>query len=59
MGKNISKLYYPMIQSIKSILPVVDEFVVALGDSDSDDTTEKELEKIQSDKIRIIKKRKE
>ena len=55
MGKNISKLYYPMVQSIKSILPIVDEFVVALGDSDSDDTIQQQIEKINSDKIKIIK----
>ena len=33
MGKNALKLYYPMRQAIESILPRVDEFVVALGDS--------------------------
>ena len=55
MGKNISKLYYPMIESIKSILPIVDEFVVALGDSDADDTTLQEIQQINSDKIKIIR----
>lgn len=54
MGKNAMKLYYPMKQSIMSILPIVDEFVVALGDSDTDDTTRKEIESIDSDKIKII-----
>lgn len=54
MGKNAHKLYYPMRYAIESILPIVDEFVVALGDSDSDDTTREEIEKIGSDKIRII-----
>ena len=39
MGKNVQKLYYPIKQSIMSILPIVDEFVVALGDSDEDDET--------------------
>ena len=34
MGKNALKLYYPMRQSVESILPLVDEFIVALGDSD-------------------------
>ena len=38
MGKNVSKLYYPIKQAIESILPICDEFVVALGDSDADDT---------------------
>lgn len=54
MGKNAHKLYYPMRYAIESILPIVDEFVVALGDSDADDTTREEIEKIGSDKIRII-----
>ncbi len=54
MGKNVSKLYYPMRQSIESILPIVDEFIVALGDSDEDDTILEEIEKIGSDKIKII-----
>ncbi len=54
MGKNAHKLYYPMRYAIESILPIVDEFVVALGDSDADDTTREEIEKIGSEKIRII-----
>lgn len=54
MGKNAHKLYYPMRYAIESILPLVDEFVVALGDSDADDTTRSEIEKIGSNKIRII-----
>jgi hypothetical protein len=54
MAKNASKLYYPMRQAIESILPICDEFVVALGDSDEDDTTRREIESIGSDKIRII-----
>ena len=54
MGKNALKLYYPMKQSIESILPLVDEFVVALGDSDPDDITRAEIEAIGSEKIRIV-----
>jgi len=54
MGKNALKLYYPMRQSIESILPLVDEFVVALGDSDEDDFTREEIEAIGSEKIRIV-----
>jgi len=54
MGKNALKLYYPMKQAVMSILPIVDEFVVALGDSDEDDRTRAEIESIGSDKIRII-----
>jgi len=54
MGKNAHKLYYPMKQAVMSILPIVDEFIVVLGDSDKDDITRKEIESIGSDKIRII-----
>lgn len=54
MGKNAHKLYYPMRYSIESILPIVDEFVVVLGDSDADDRTREEVLAIGSDKIRII-----
>ena len=54
MVKNATKLYYPVKQSIESILPLVDEFVVALGDCDDDDETEQEIKSIKSDKIKIV-----
>lgn len=54
MGKNVSKLYYPIKESIESILPIVDEFVFALGDNDPDDNTRQIIESIKSDKIRIV-----
>lgn len=54
LAKNTSKLYYPIKESIQSILPIVDEFVVALGDCDPDDTTEELLKSIGSDKLKII-----
>jgi hypothetical protein len=54
MGKNALKLYYPMRQSVESILPLVDEFVVVLGDSDKNDRTRAEIEAIGSPKIRIV-----
>lgn len=53
--RNATKLFYPVRQSIESILPIVDEFVIALGDNDPDDTTEEEILKINSPKIKIIK----
>lgn len=52
--RNATKLYYPVKESIESILPLVDEFIVALGDGDEDDRTEEEINSIGSDKIRII-----
>ena len=52
--KNATKLYYPVRASIECLLPIVDEFVVVIGDNDKDDTTEQEIRSIQSDKIKII-----
>lgn len=43
---------YPIAEAIRSILPLVDEMVVALGNST--DTTEELVRGIGSDKIRII-----
>lgn len=54
MVRNGAKLYYPIKQAIASILPICDEFVVALGNCDPDDNTLQEIESIGSDKIRII-----
>lgn len=55
MVKNADKLYYPIRASVESILPIVDEFIVALGDCDEDDRTEEELNRIQSPKLKIIR----
>ncbi len=54
MAKNAGKLYYPIAQSIQSVLPLVDEFIIALGDCDDDDTTKHQVESINSPKIKII-----
>lgn len=54
MVKNVSKLYYPIKESILSILDLVDEYVVALGDCDEDDRTREEILSINSNKIKII-----
>lgn len=54
MAKNAEKLFYPIKQAIMSILPIVDEFIVALGDCDIDDKSRQEIESIKSDKIKII-----
>lgn len=54
MGRNVSKLYYPMKQSIMSVLPIVDEFIVALGKGDDDDHTREEIESIGDPNIKII-----
>lgn len=54
MAKNAAKLYYPIKQVVMSILPIIDEFVVAIGDCDADDTTRQEIESIGSDKVKIV-----
>ncbi|HEV2452873.1 MAG TPA: glycosyltransferase [Verrucomicrobiae bacterium] len=50
--RNGQKLGYPFVASIRSILPLVDEFVIALGPCEDD--TEKMLRGIGDAKIRII-----
>ena len=50
--RNGQKLGYPFVESIRSVLPIVDEFVVALGPCDDD--TERMLREIGDPKIRII-----
>lgn len=50
--RNAVKFDYPIVEAITSILPICDEFVVALGDSDDD--TEALIRSIPSDKIRIV-----
>lgn len=52
--RNGDKLYYPVKESIESILPICDEFVVAVGDSDPDDKTRELIESINSPKVKII-----
>lgn len=54
MVKNADKLYYPIKASILSILPIVDEFVITIGDCDKDDKTRQIVENINSNKIKII-----
>jgi hypothetical protein len=43
---------YPVVEAIKSILPIVNEMIVAVGDSD--DETEKLIKDIGSEKIKIF-----
>ena len=54
MVRNATKLYYPIKQAIESILPICDEFVIAIGKGDEDDKTKEVVESIESDKIKII-----
>jgi glycosyltransferase involved in cell wall biosynthesis len=50
--RNGQKLGYPFEASIRSVLPLVDEFIIALGPCD--DETERMVREIGSAKIRII-----
>lgn len=50
--RNAIDLYYPVVESITSVLPLCDEFVVAAGDS-TDGTTDL-LRTIRSPKLRIV-----
>src|SRR5215470_17601387 len=50
--RNALDLYYPVVESIRSALPICDEFVIAAGDS-TDETTSV-LRGIADPKLRII-----
>jgi len=52
--RNGIKLYYPVVESIKSILPIVDEFIIAVGKGDDDDITRTKIVAINNPKIKII-----
>ena len=43
---------YPFIESIKSLLPIVDEYIVVVGDSS--DGTREAVENIGDDKVKIV-----
>jgi len=50
--RNGQMLGYPFVESIKSILPIVDEFIIALGPCE--DETQSMIEAIGDEKIKII-----
>lgn len=50
--RNGVKFGYPFVESIKSVLPLCDEFIVGVGDSD--DGTRGKIEEIGDPKIRIL-----
>ena len=54
MVRNATEYYFPIKESILSILPIVDEYIIALGKGSENDRTRDEIESINSDKIRII-----
>ena len=50
--KNAMKYDYPVVESIRSLLPLVDEMVIDLGDSEDD--TEGLIKAIGSDKMKMF-----
>jgi hypothetical protein len=50
----VAKLYYPVRESVQSILPIVDEFVMVVAESDPDDTTRERVASIGDPKVRIV-----
>lgn len=54
MVRNAQKYAFPIRESILSVLPLVDEMIVALGQSDPEDQTQQIIESIASDKIKIF-----
>ena len=52
--RNGDKLYYPVVEMIQSILPVCEEFVIAVGEGDRDDKTRDQIAAINNPKVKII-----
>ena len=50
--RNAIKYDYPIVEAIQSILPICDEFIVAVGNSDDD--TLGLIQNISADKIKIV-----
>lgn len=50
--RNARQMGYPVVQAIRSILPIVDEYVVGVGQSDDD--TREIIESIDDPRIRIF-----
>lgn len=52
-ARNAEKMCYPIAESIRSALPIVDEYIVLICDGDKEDRTLELVEGIGSDKIKI------
>ncbi|RRB06387.1 glycosyltransferase family 2 protein [Larkinella rosea] len=50
--RNAVRYDYPIVEAIQSVLPLCDEFVIAVGRSE--DATRELIQSIKSDKVRII-----
>lgn len=53
-ARNAVKLYYPIKESILSILPLVDEFVLAWAPGDEDDSTLDVVGSIEDPRVRVV-----
>lgn len=53
MVRNADSLYFPVRESIKSVLPLVDEFIIALGEGDPTDRTAYLIDEIDDPKIKV------
>ena len=51
--RNAVKFDYPVTEAIRSILPLCNDFIVAVGNSDDD--TETLIQSVDKQKIRIVK----
>ena len=52
--RNASKLQFPFKESVLSILPLVDEFIIVFCEGDDEDNTAELLASFNSDKIKIV-----
>ncbi len=55
IARNAVKYNYPLLESIRSILPICDEFIINVGDSEDETLTL--LQSIDDPKIRIIERK--
>ncbi len=53
IARNVERFQYPVLESIRSILPICDEFIVNIGDSE--DNTEAIIRSLREPKIKIIR----
>lgn len=53
-ARNAAKLDYPLREALSSVLPVVDELVVAVAPGDRDDATRALVESIDDPRVRVV-----
>lgn len=53
-ARNAVELHYPLREALRSILPVVDELVVAVAPGDPDDDTRGLVESLDDPRVRIV-----